>query len=461
MSRRASMRLIGVVFAALAALWTLPIEPAAANNHVIELEPGDELTTVSVTLGQSLVLQSSEPFFEVSVANPTIADVAPLSQSAVYLLGQSIGRTNMTVLGENGRVMSVVDVKVVPDLAELRLRLNDLLPGEDITVRPLGEGLVVSGTLSGAAKVGRAMELAEQYAPGKVSNMTQVRGAQQVMLNVRFAEMQRSTAKQLGLNFGLSDVTGDFQYSVLTGDGLNIGSIASAGLSAVTGDLLIDVLLDALEEKGQLRTLAEPTLVALSGDVASFLAGGEVPIPFDIDTDGGDDDVSLIFKQFGISLSFTPTVIDGDLINLELETEVSAIDPNAGISTGGLAIPGFAVRRAETTVELREGQSFAIAGLLQEDFRDTVRQLPWLGDVPVLGTMFRNTDFERTEKELVIIVTPRLAIPADSPNAFQKPTDNVGVPSESELFLLGATEALPEGVFSTFGFDSNYGYVVE
>ena len=358
-------------------------DEALANNHVIQVDLGAELIDVSLTMGRAVVLESSTNFAEVTVANPEVADVAPLSQTNIYVLAKKIGRTNLTVLDENGQIVAVVDLRVSPDLTELKSRLNELLPGEKVEVRSAAEGLVLSGQISGAAKLASAMMLAEHYAPGNVTNMMAVRGSQQVMLKVRFVELQRSTAKQLGLNFGLENVSGDVVTSLISGianpDAFGVGAVAR-----VAGNFTLNAVLDALEDKGQLRTLAEPNLVALSGDEASFLAGGEIPIPVGIDDDDdGDTEVEIEFKKFGIGLSFTPTVVDGDLINLEMITEVSSVDPNLTVTgSNGLNIPGFVVRRANTTIEMQDGQSFAIAGLLQENFRDQVQAVSLAGGCP-------------------------------------------------------------------------------
>ncbi len=242
--------------------------------------------------------------------------------------------------------------------------------------------------------------------------------------------------------------------SLLTGFG-------ALGFIAKIGDVGIGITLNALEEKGFSRTLAEPNLVALSGNQASFLAGQEVPIP----TVGEDGQTDVEFKEIGVALNFTPTVLDDDLINLEISTEVSAIDttvPGVPISaTQGNVVPVFRVRRATTAIELRDGQSFAIAGLLEDNFTDSVSQFPWLGDIPVLGALFRSMDYARGETELVIIVTVHLVVPV-SEEELSLPHDNVRIPNEFELFLLGNVDgAGAPGMVQSQGFDGAFGYVVE
>ncbi|MEL6977239.1 MAG: type II and III secretion system protein family protein [Pseudomonadota bacterium] len=449
--------LISISAPALAQSSTATVAP---SDGVVQIREGREVSNIAVIVGTAVILEGSSTLSEVSVADPEIADVSPLSQRAVYLLGRNIGRTNLTVLNENGDVVSFINVSVVPNFIELKARLQELLPGEPVEVRSVADGVVLSGIVSSSLRVSQAMAIAEKYVPGKVTNMMGVSGSQQVLLEVRFAEMKREVAKQLGLNLDITHSDGGLAYALLSGTGVAADAFTSAGVGLARGAIEITAFLDAMEEKGQLRTLAEPTLVALSGDTASFLAGGEVPIPVAQNDDDGELDTTVVFKPFGVSLGFTPTVVHDDLINLMLETEVSAIDQAVSVTANKLAIPGFVVRRADTTVELRAGQSFAIAGLLQEDFRDNVRQMPWVGDVPVLGALFRNTDFERSQTELVIIVTPRLAQPTDG-ERLQLPTDRIGMPNEQELFLLGRTEGAPPVQAASTGFDSSYGYALE
>jgi pilus assembly protein CpaC len=291
--------------------------------------------------------------------------------------------------------------------------------------------------------------------------MLSVGSTQQVMLEVRFSEVRRAAARQLGINTSfLSDSgtvfggTGERASSttLLTNQNgkptIDIGGIldtfgiVAAGTSL--GGLDLFGALDALERRGIVTTLAEPTLIALSGETASFLAGGEFPIPVLQGSGGGDGSsggrgITVEFKPFGVSLAFTPTVLEDGIISLEVSPEVSSIDTASSISVNGLSIPGLQVRRARTTLELRDGQSFAMAGLLRRDFRDTVRQFPILGSIPIIGALFRSTGFQKEETELVIIVTPRLVRPMRA-GTERLPTDTVEQPNDLELFLLGKSE---------------------
>jgi pilus assembly protein CpaC len=222
-------------------------------------------------------------------------------------------------------------------------------------------------------------------------------------------------------------------------------AVATGTVTFDIGAATIDLLFDALEEKGVVKTLAEPNLIALSGDTASFLAGGEFPVPVAQNTDEGQSTITIEFKEFGVALAFTPTVLDDGLINVIVSPEVSRIDPTNAVIIQGFEIPGLTTRRATTTVELRDGQSFAIAGLIQSDFQDTVRQFPLLGDVPVLGALTRSSDFQNQQTELVIIVTPHLVQPAPG-GSLVTPADNFVPPSDSDIWLFGRIESPTSGM---------------
>ncbi len=415
--------------------------PAAATQQVEAL---------TLATGTSDVVSVPRPYVELRVADPAIADVLPVTPTSIYVVGKATGATTVSAYGADGTAVSLLRVAVGADARGLTAALADLLPDETgITVRGARDSLVLSGVVSDAARAAQAMALAEAFAPGKTVNMLGVAATQQVMLEVRFSEMQRSAAKNLRASLGLNTEGGDVvaESGSVLGGGVLDGSLgdslinpldAFGAVRVLSGD--VDLLLDALEERGLVKTLAEPTLVALSGDTASFLAGGEFPIPVaqsatSVGADGatGAGAISVDFKEFGVGLSFTPTVLGDGLINLVVAPEVSSIAPASSISINGLAIPGLKTRRARTTVELRDGQTFAIAGLIRSDYEDTVRQLPWAGDLPVIGALFRSTSFQQDETELVITVTPRLVRATDLAPAL--PSDGHQVPSEAQLFL--------------------------
>lgn len=413
---------------------------------------------VEVPAGKSQVIELPAPYVDVMVANPEIADVLPLSNRSIYVVGKKVGATGLTVYGPGKRLISSANVVVSADVDGLKRRLHELLPGErDIGVRPANQSLVLSGTVSSPAALSQALALAETYAPTKVVNMLGVEGTQQIMLSVRFVEMNRATAKGLKVNVNRSDWdpadgppsgasrSGDDPFlAVFTGDTFvkNGGKlIDSFGAVAALYNGNLEILLDALETRGLTKTLAEPNLVAMSGDTASFLAGGEFPIPVSQQSAGAGaaPTITVEFKQFGVSLAFTPTLLKDGLINLVVNPEVSSIDPSVSVDVGTIKIPGIKVRRAKTTVELRDGESFMVAGLLKEDYENQLRQFPFVGDMPVLGALFRSNGYKREETELVIVVTPHLVTPRKQRIA--GPGDNFVPPSDFELFLFGAQQA--------------------
>ncbi len=467
------MKLKSLIRAALlgSAMSICAIQSVSAQN-ALKILDGATSSNINVAVNRAIVMESELPFAEISVANPGIADIATLSERTLYVLGKTPGRTTLTLLGQDGELITNVDVQVSPDVAEFKERLAEILPNEPIEVRTANDGIVLSGRVSGARKVARAMELAERYAPGRVTNLMMVGGSQQVMLKVRFAEMQRSVAKNLQSGVGITNllttpaVNGVEAVGAGEGIGGTIGqNILSAplqaggnlGISFGVGGVAMDILIQALETKGMVRTLAEPNIVAISGQDAEFLAGGEYPVP----TEDPDGNISIEYKPFGIQLSFRPTVIDDNIINLELTTSVSAIDTTTELPEGVGNAVAFSTRRASTNVEMRDGQSFAIAGLLQDDFNDQVGQVPWLGDVPILGALFRSTEFQRRQSELVIIVSPHLVTPTDG-LALALPTDRMQIPNEIDLFLNGNIEgsaAIRE--IAQQDFQGNYGYVME
>jgi pilus assembly protein CpaC len=474
----ARIRLFGAmavcVLVALAA-----VQPAPAQS-VLKVQRGLASSDVVVLTNRAVVVESTEPFTELSVAQPEIADVQPLSETSIYILGRQRGATTLTLLGEGGALISNVTVRVMPDLGELKNRLGTLLPGEDIEVRPSGTGVVLSGVVTGASKIDQAMRLARAYVGDNVTNLMSVGGTQQVSLKVRIAEMSRSVGKEIGINLGLVGANNRASPFAQTGDNIDIGGgdgqifpdggefdgftniLSSFGtfgaVFSIANNYLLDLQIDALEEKGFARLLSEPTLVALSGNEAEFLAGGEVPIP----TVNEDGEVDVEFRPVGVNVIFEPRVLDDNLINLAVSAEVSDVDAALSTTSSGIDITGFRVRRATTTIELRDGQSFAIAGLYEDDFADTVRQVPFLGDIPVLGTLFRSTSFQKGETELVIIVSVNLVTPVGGEEELALPTDRIQIPNEAELFLFGNTVAGGGAVMtSTQGFDGDFGYAVD
>lgn len=456
------MKIRGLMAAALTglSLLSMAVPEAALANGLRVVKRGTSVT-LDVPMNRAVVVESDDPFAELSIANPNIADISSLSDRTIYVLGKSPGLTTLTLLDASGKLITNVNVRVAADVSEFKERLRQILPGEQIDVRTANDGIVLSGSVSSSARLQRALDLAERYAPERVSNLMSVGGVQQVMLKVRFAEMQRSVSKALSSSVSLSRSSNSAAAttgSLLSGTRLS-GSQGALAFNFGVGSTQVGLLLEALEQKGVVRTLAEPNLSALSGQEAKFLAGGEYPIPVSQE----DGVVTIEFKPFGIELNFIPRVVDGDLINLELKAAVSAIDSANSITANGLDVSAFSRRETETTVELRDGESFAIAGLVEDEFRDNSGQVPWLGDIPVLGALFRSADYQREQTELVIIVTAHLVTPTRG-EALSLPTDRIKPPSESELFLFGRTVHSQKGPASEVAkqdFNGSYGYVMD
>ncbi len=472
------MSMLRYLCAALMGSALLFTNPTPSDAQALRVLEGSTSATLRVPMNRAVVVESEALFAELSVANPQIADIATLSERTIYVLGRTPGRTTMTLLGVEGNLIANVEVQVVPDLAEFRERLREVLPNEPIEVRSANDGIVLSGTVSSGQIVDRALELAARYAPDRVSNLMMVGGSQQVMLQVRFSEMSRNVRRELGMSLGVagdafggdggvslgtntSTTTGPSTFGIGSTIPASADSNGALGISFGSGSLQLSVLLEALEGNGIVRTLAEPNLSALSGQTATFNAGGEFAVPVQT-----DDGISVEFRPFGVVLNFTPTVVNDEVINLALNTEVSAIDTSIPSVNG---VPGLRSRQASTTVELRDGESFAIAGLLQDDFRDAIAQVPWLGDIPVLGALFRSANYQREQTELVIIITAHLVSPTRG-EAFALPTDRIRIPTENELFLFGltagrngsgTTAATPAGEVAQQDFSGSYGYVLE
>ncbi|MXO75232.1 type II and III secretion system protein family protein [Altererythrobacter aerius] len=433
-------------FAAIAAIalagTALTAAPAAAQD-------GLHAGSIEVPVNKSQVVSADRAIARAMVGNAEVADVLPISERSVYVLGKKFGTTSLTLYDRANRVIAVMDVEVGPDVEGLRTQMADLVPGQPIEARISAGNLLLTGMVNDPGAAARAAQLAKAYAGDQVINMITIGGSQQVMLEVKFAEVNRQIGEKLQISgFGISD-NGTFRGALGEGaslnaeDGLKLGAISDAfGIISKAfsiGSLNLDATLDVLERKGLSKTLAEPTLVALSGERASFLAGGEFPIPVAQSSGGGDGGgqaITVEFKPFGVSLGFTPTVLGDGVISLVVEPEVSSIDSSASVTVNGLTVPGLQTRRASTTVELRDGESFAIAGLLRRDFQTTVRQLPLLGNIPILGALFRSSGFQRGETELMIVITPRLVAPL-RPSQVRLPTDRIADPLPSDVLTTG------------------------
>jgi len=410
---------------------SLSAAPVLAKSWVDNASTSARVAT-SVTKDDMIIMRTDEAFKEVRVANAEIADVIVLTDKSFQVLGKASGKTNVMLYDAQKRLVDIVDVTVGFDLAGLKKTLYESFPADRIEVRAMAGGIYLSGDVSNDSVAKQAGKIAQAYAPDRVTNGLSIRDSHQVMLEVRFIEASRDVVKELGVGL-LTQQAGDFAFQT----GTAIANPVFAGIASGTiGNATIDASIDALEEKGVIRTLAEPNLVSMSGETASFLAGGEFPIP--VSADNGQ--IAIEFRQFGVGLAFTPTVLDDGLINLKVAPEVSQIDNTNAVRISGIEVPALRVRRANTTIELRNSQSFAIAGLLQNESSNRKAQTPWIGDIPVLGSLFRSTKYQKAETELVIIVTPRLVQPVSDISELRTPLDDITVPGDAEAFLIGQIE---------------------
>jgi pilus assembly protein CpaC len=416
--------------------------PARAQE-LVDIGEG-RVGAVRVIQGKSHTLLTSRGFVDLVVGDPEIADVMPLTDRTLYVLGKKIGTTNVSVYDAGKQLVGVIEVEVGYNTARLSADVERLSPGSGTRVSSANGRTVLSGAVSDGVAAAKAVDIARQYGPEVLNDLT-VRSPQQVMLEVRFVEASRNAGKELGINWRVvgknfgSATTAAYNVAAATGlgtlpsgnppFGTLIGRVLSSGVEA-------DVIVQALEDRGLARRLAEPNLITMSGEKAEFLAGGEFPIP----VQGDLNSVTVAYKKFGVSLSFLPTVLANGVINLRIEPEVSQLDYTNTVRTATVAVPALIVRRASTVVELRDGQSFAVAGLLQSVNQQTQEQLPWLADVPIIGSLFRSAAFERKETDLAIIVTPRLVKPAKPGQRLRTPLDNTAPGNDADLFLVGQGE---------------------
>ncbi len=423
----------------------------------------NEPQKLKLVVGASQILESDTPFKRASVANPDVADQIVVSPKQIYLAAKGIGTTTLTLWDKKDRVANVFQIEVSPDVARLKEQLYKMLPEEKgLQVRSSHDNITLAGNVSNMAALSKALALAEPYAPKKVLNLIQVGGVKQVMMEVKIAEMQRGVLKRLGVNFKRQQENHrDFTIGLLgqntgidpeilgvlqpqspgpvTGLTELFGQIPGLANTAILGfgigNDIWTVYLDMLKEHGLSKTLAEPTLIAESGQAAEFLAGGEFPIPIPQQF----SQVTIQFKEFGVGLRFTPTVLDDGRISVIVNPEVSELDFGNGVTLSGFQVPSLITRRVKTVVELGNGQSFAIAGLLQETIRETVSKYPVLGDLPVLGALFRSTSFQKDETELIVIVTPHLVKPLNMAEQ-TLPTDHYLEPNDFEFMIMGYME---------------------
>jgi pilus assembly protein CpaC len=436
------------------------------NTMLVKIDAGNTHMTqrLRLSLDKAVIVELPVDARDALVSNPKIADAIVRTPRRIYILGLTVGQTNAFFFDAAGQQILNLEISVERDFTTLNAMYERVLPDARITVAALNDNIVLTGFVETPGEADQAREIAGRFVddPKRVMSMLTVNSSEQVLLKVRVAEMQRTLAKQLGVNLNGAFSVGQFNSALaianpfsLTGRALSdtlgqVGSLADPTVPAqIDGRNSLGGTVQALERAGLMKTLAEPNLTAISGESAKFLAGGEFPVPVKTDQAGN---VSLEFKPFGVGLGFTPVVISGGRISLKISTEVSELtsensfvasgrsflDPttNTVVSIPGLAVPGLRVRRAETTVELPSGGSLVMAGLLQDTIRQNIDGLPGLKDLPILGALFRSRDFQNQETELVVLVTPYLVKPV-SAQKLAMPTDGYTPPSDLDAILLG------------------------
>ena len=411
---------------------------ARADNDVVYVS-ANKNASIKVAKGKPKTIMTSAAFYQIVIGDPEIANVNPLTDKSFYVLGNNLGTTGIALFDQNKQLVGTIDIEVTLDTDQLANTIRASVPDAKIKVGSANGRVVLSGEADDAVAADKASKIASRFSGNEeVINSVNISSSQQVQLNVRFVEINRQAGQDLGAKYsanfaygmGGRDVTIDPGNIPAAANGEIIGRLLSNGLS-------IDIAIKALEERGLARRLAEPNLIARSGQTASFLAGGEFPIPVSED----DGKISVSYKKYGVGLDFTPTVLKDGLVSLDIAPEVSSIDPSASIQvSNGISIPAFIVRRAKTSVDLKNGQSFMIAGLLQSQNDITTSRLPGLGKLPVLGPLFSSKSYQRRETDLVIIVTPYLVKPVDPSKKMVEPTDGTRPASNVDYFLNNTEE---------------------
>ena len=463
--------------------------------------------TVTVGLDKSVIVDLPRDARDILVSNPEIADAVIRTSRRIYITGVAVGQSNVIVFDRAGQQVVSLDLIVERDTAALSEMLRRLIPDSDIKVEIVNDNMVLSGSVRNAADARRAQDIANIFANGganssagksqtsgqgstgssgfavnvttasasqkpesQVVNLLTIEGEDQVHLKVTVAEVQRNIAKQLGIEMSANLGVGHFSTCTASGTcsttgnpfGVNGTTLGNNALTLGYSDGVnsLSATLRALEQTGMIRTLAEPTLTAISGETASFLAGGEFPVPTGRDTSGN---ITIQFKPFGVALTFTPVVLAEGRISLRVKTEVSELTSDGSLTANGLTIPGLKVRRAASTLELPSGGAMVLGGMLQDSVRQSIGKFPGLGDLPILGPLFRSRDFQRNETELVIIITPYLVKPV-APSALARPDAGFSTASDAQANFLGDINRVygAEGAKAPDGtYQGNYGFIIQ
>ncbi|AZO37988.1 BON domain-containing protein [Mesorhizobium sp. M2A.F.Ca.ET.037.01.1.1] len=434
-------RLLGAIALAVSLAVVGFAAPARADNDVVYVS-ANQNASIKVAKGKPKTIMTSAAFYQIVIGDPEIANVNPLTDKSFYVLGNNLGTTGIALFDQTKQLVGTIDIEVTLDTDQLASTIRASVPDAKIKVGSANGRVVLSGEAEDAVAADKASKIASRFSGNEeVINSVNISSSQQVQLNVRFVEINRQAGQDLGAKYAANFAYGiGNRKVVLNPDG---GDVPAAGTGEIIGSLLsnglsIDIAIKALEERGLARRLAEPNLIARSGQTASFLAGGEFPIP--VSEDNGK--ISVTYKKYGVGLDFTPTVLKDGLLSLDIAPEVSSIDPSASIQvSSGISIPAFIVRRARTSVDLKNGQSFMIAGLLQSQNDITTSRVPGIGKLPVLGPLFSSKSYQRRETDLVIIVTPYLVKPVDPSKKMVEPTDGTRPASAADYFLNNTEEA--------------------
>ena len=402
---------------------------------------------------------------DVLIGNPEVVDAVVRTRRTAYLFARKVGQTNAFFFDASGRQILSLDIEVSHDTKGLQQLLQRSMPGNQITVDTVGENVVLGGVAANAGQAKTAFDLAARFAGGddKVVTMIKVTGKEQVMLKVRIAELQRDVVKQFGIDTDVAfEVGSNFAARLFNpiglglGNGLINGNFAQASFQ--NGASQVDAVVRALEQDGLLRTLAEPTLTAISGESAKFLAGGEFPVPVGAD----NNEIKIEFKPFGVGLGFTPVVLSEGRISLRISTEISELTSENNLNIGTFALPGLRVRRAETTVEMPSGGSMVLAGLIKDETKQSIIGVPGAKDLPVLGALFRSRDFQSNQTEMVAIVTAYMVNPVNE-KQLATPLDRLNIATDRQTILFGRLNKVygvagdrPKGTYH-----GNVGFIVE
>jgi pilus assembly protein CpaC len=458
---RFSFRLVALILALAGAAMLAP-PPAAAQAKVVNTAGAP----LSIDVGKGQLVRLDHPVNSVFVADPDVADVQVKSPTLVYVFGKSGGETTLYAVGDNDQVVLNRTVRVRYDVGRVEDAIHKMAPRSAVSVASIDDSLVLQGTVYSASEADDIRRVVERFLPDpkQLVNKMKVDAPNQVQLRVRVAEVDRNIIKELGINWESMFGSGNFVFGLATGhnvlnavpsasnssDFFNLFNTRSSVPNATSLDTVnnltggfnagranLNAVIDALDKNGLVTILAEPNLSAVSGEPASFLAGGEFPVPVPQSTNNGVPQITIEWKKFGVSLDFVATISANNRINIHVQPEVSQLSSQGAITISDIQVPALTVRRAETTIDVASGQSFAIAGLLQNNINQTIDKFPWLGDVPVLGALFRSQTFLRNESELVIIVTPYIVRPTATAARLQTPVDGYFPSSDSQLLGYG------------------------